>query len=107
LAFEKLTSLVGEWKGTQEGAQGDIKLTYILTANGSVLMEESQPAGEGTMITMFTVDRDQLIATHYRIARNQPQMVTKPITEPSANSLTFSLARVTGMKTPGDWHNTG
>ena len=106
-AFEKLTSLVGEWKGMQEGAQGDIKLTYTLTANGSVLMEESQPAGEGTMITMFTVDGDHLIATHYCIARNQPQMVTKPITEPSANSLTFSLSRVTGMKTPGDWHNTG
>jgi hypothetical protein len=23
------------------------------------------------------------------------------------NGLTFSLARVTGMKTPDDWHNTG
>ena len=33
------------------------------------------------------------IATHHCAAGNQPQM--------------FSLSRVTGMKTPGDWHNTG
>ena len=109
LAFERLASLVGEWKGVQEGAQAnnEIKLTYTLTANGSVLMEESQPAGEGTMITMFTVDGDHLIATHYCVAGNQPQMVTSTITEPFARSLTFSLSHVTGMKTPGDFHNTG
>ena len=105
LAFEQLASLVGEWKGVQGNTE--IKLTYTLTANGSALMEESQPAGEGTMITIFTVDGDHLIATHYCIAGNQPQMVTTPITEPLPKSLAFSLSHVTGMKTPGDWHNTG
>ncbi len=85
LAFEQLASLVGEWKGVQGNTE--IKLTYTLTANGSALMEESQPAGEGTMITMFTVDGDHLIATHYCIAGNQPQMVTTPITEPLPKSL--------------------
>jgi len=34
-------------------------------------------------------------------------MVTVTITESLAKSLMFSLSRVTGMKTPGDWHNTG
>ena len=105
LAFEQLASLVGEWKGVQGNTE--IKLTYTLTANGSALMEESQPAGEGTMITMFTVDGDHLIATHYCSMGNQPQMVTKPITEPSAKNLIFSLSRVTGLKTPEDFHNTG
>src|SRR5919202_6385105 len=104
LAFEHLTSLVGEWKGTQDGTE--MRLTYTLTANGSALMEEFR-AGETVMITMFTVDGDHLIATHYCSAGNQPQMMTKAITDPSAKSLTFSLAHVHGMKTPGDWHNTG
>src|SRR5919202_859714 len=104
LAFERLTSLVGEWKGTQDGRE--MSLTYTLTARGSALMEEFR-AGETVMVTMFTVDGDHLIATHYCSAGNQPQMMTKAITEPLAKSLTFSLARVTGLKTPGDWHNTG
>jgi hypothetical protein len=34
-------------------------------------------------------------------------MATKPITEASATNLTFSLLRVTGLKTPEDFHNTG
>jgi hypothetical protein len=103
-AFQRLASLVGEWKGTQ--GKTEIKLTYTVTADRSVLMEECR-AGKDTMVTMFTVDGDHLIATHYCTAGNQPQMVTPTITEPLAKSLTFSLSHVTGMKTPGDWHNTG
>jgi hypothetical protein len=104
LAFERLTSLVGEWKGAQDGRE--MKLTYTLTARGSALMEEFR-AGKTVMVTMFTVDGDHLVATHYCSAGNQPQMMTKAITDPSDKSLTFSLSHVYGMKTPGDWHNTG
>jgi hypothetical protein len=88
--------------------QGDteMKLIYTLTADGSALMEEFR-AAQSVMVTMFTVDGDHIIATHYCSAGNQPQMVTKAITEPSAKSLTFSLSRVTGLKTTADWHNTG
>jgi len=102
LAFERLTSLVGEWKGAQDGTE--MTLTYTLTADGSALMEEFR-AGKTVMVTMFTVDGDHLIATHYCSAGNQPQMMTKPITDPSAKSLTFELAHAYGMKTPDDWHN--
>ena len=56
---------------------------------------------------MFTVDGDRLIATHYCSAGNQPQMVTAAITESNSKTLTFSLVRVTGLKDPGDFHNTG
>ena len=105
LAFERLTSLVGEWKGVQ--GDTEIKLTYTLTANGSALMEELRPATGAPMVTIFTVDGDHIIATHYCSVGNQPQMMTKAITDPSAKSLTFSLSHVYGMKTPGDWHNTG
>jgi len=104
LAFERLTSLVGEWKGVQDGTE--MKLIYTLTADGSALMEEFR-AAQSVMVTMFTVDGDHLIATHYCSAGNQPQMMTGPITDPSARSLAFTLSRVTGMKTPQDWHNTG
>src|SRR2546430_7085272 len=48
-----------------------------------------------------------LFRSHYCSAGNQPQMMTGPITDPSAGSLAFKLSRVTGLKTPGDWHNTG
>ncbi len=104
-AFEQLSSLAGEWKGVQDGIA--ITLTYTLTADGSTLMEEFRPAKGPVMITMFTVDGDHLLATHYCSAGNQPHMSTRAIEDPHSKSLSFSLERVTGMKTPDDWHNTG
>ena len=102
--FKQLTSLVGEWEAVQEGVP--VKETYTLTANGSVLMSETKPADSQPMITMFTVDGDHLSATHYCVAGNQPQMITG-VPDDLDKGLTFSLERVTGMKTPDDWHNTG
>ena len=105
LAFEHLTSLVGEWKGVQDGTQFDV--TYTLTANGSALMEEFRPKNGPVMVTMFSVDGDRLLATHYCSAKNQPQMATEGIADPLAKSVVFSLVRVTGLNSPDDWHNTG
>src|SRR5947199_10045358 len=102
--FDRLALLKGKWKGEQNGVK--INLIYSLTANGSALMEEFRPESGPVMITMFTVDGDHLIATHYCSAKNQPQMVTSPITA-AQKPLAFSLARITGLKSPDDWHNTG
>ena len=59
------------------------------------------------MITMFTVDGDHLLATHYCSARNQPHLTTEAITALPTRQLRFTLERVTGMRSPDDWHNTG
>src|SRR5207247_7850991 len=103
-AFDRLATLKGEWRGEQEGVK--VSLIYTLTANGSALMEECRSESGPVMITMFTVDGDHLIATHYCSAKNQPQMVTSAITD-AQKPLAFSLARITGLKSPDAWHNTG
>ena len=105
LAFERLSSLVGQWQGVQDGTE--VHLAYALTANDSALMEEFRPKGGAMMVTMFTVDGDHLIATHYCSARNQPQMATEAIADPQSKSVAFSLVRITGLNKPEDWHNTG
>ena len=103
-AFVRLTSLKGEWKGEAFGVA--TTLTYTLTANGSALMEQCRPERGHEMITMFTVDDDHLIATHYCAAKNQPQMATSAITD-AQKPLAFSLVRITGLKSQDDFHNTG
>ena len=85
-AFDRLAALKGEWKGQTDGV--DTTLMYTLTANGSALMEQCRPDKGREMITMFTVDGDHLIATHYCSARNQPQMATAAITGTSGTSPT-------------------
>jgi len=103
-AFDRLASLKGEWKGEINGV--DTTLIYTLTANGSALMEECRPGKGPEMITIFTIDGDHLIATHYCSAKNQPQMATSTISD-AQKPLAFSLVRVTGLKSADDWHNTG
>src|SRR5216117_2544531 len=103
-AFDRLASLKGEWKGEINGV--DTTLIYTLTANGSALMEECRPEKGPEMITVFTIDGDLLIATHYCSAKNQPQMETPAVTD-AQKRLAFSLVRVTGLKSADDWHNTG
>jgi hypothetical protein len=105
LAFERLASLVGEWKGVLDGTETHV--TYTLIGSGSALMEEFRPKNGPTMVTMFSADGDRLLATHYCSAKNQPQMATERIADPLAKSVAFSLVRVTGLSSPDDWHNTG
>jgi hypothetical protein len=57
-AFDRLTSLKGEWKGEIDGIK--TTLIYTVTADGSALMEEFRPEKGPEMITMFTVDGDHL-----------------------------------------------
>jgi len=99
-AFDRLATLKGEAFGVPT------TLIYTLTANGSALMEQCRPEKGHEMITMFTVDGDHLIATHYCSAKNQPQMATAAIAD-ARRPLAFSLDRVTGLKSPDDFHNTG
>jgi hypothetical protein len=103
-AFDRLSSLKGGWKGQIDGI--NTTLIYTLTANGSALMEQCRPEKGSEMITIFTVDGDHLIATHYCSAKNQPQMATPAITD-AQKPFVFSLVRVTGLKSLDAFYNIG
>src|SRR2546422_881682 len=102
--FEKLISLVGEWEGTNMA--GHVKATYTLVSGGTALMERLQSANEPEMITLYSLDGDHLMMTHYCSAGNQPQMKTATITELNG-ALTFQAYQITGLKSPDDAHMMG
>ena len=102
--FERLKTLVGEWEGTNSA--GPVKATYTLVAGGSALMERLQSANEPEMITMYSADGDHILITHYCSTGNQPQMKTETMSG-GAEKYTFTLVRVTGMKTHDEGHMVG
>jgi hypothetical protein len=72
-AFEKLKSLQGSWTG--KGSEGQsLHVSFRVTSNGSAIMSEIQ-GPEDNMITMFHLDGDRLMMTHYCGSGNQPRMV--------------------------------
>jgi hypothetical protein len=103
-AFERLISLVGEWEGTNSA--GQVQATYTLVSGGTALMERLKSANEPEMITLYSLDGDHLLVTHYCSMGNQPQMKTATITE-LGSPLAFKIVQITGMKSPDEGHMTG
>ncbi|MGA7683683.1 MAG: hypothetical protein WCA58_01610, partial [Terriglobales bacterium] len=86
-SFHQLAALEGKWVG--KGSEGQpIEVTFRMTAGGSALMSEIHGEGHENMISMFHMDGDRLIMTHYCGAGNQPRM--KVVTA-DAKSVSFEF----------------
>lgn len=72
--FDKLKSLEGKWEGTSPDGNA-VEISYNLMSRGTALVEMLQPAAEPGMVTVYHMDGEKLMMTHYCSAGNQPRMV--------------------------------
>jgi hypothetical protein len=100
--FEKMKSLVGEWKGTSMDGK-PATVTYTLVSDNSALMERLVMGGESEMVTMYHPDGDHLMMTHYCSAHNQPRMRTQTVAA-EGKIITFDLVDVTNLSAPDAGH---
>jgi hypothetical protein len=103
-AFEKLKTLAGEWQGTVgERGKGEVgTVTYRLIANGSALAETLFAGTPHEMITLYHLDREKLVLTHYCAAGNQPKLALTKKSTPEL--LDFDFVSGTNMKSKKDEH---
>jgi hypothetical protein len=75
-AWKSLQTLVGQWNGTvkENGKETATHLEVRRTGDGSALMHWMDEGTPHEMVTMFHPDMDELLATHYCAAHNQPRM---------------------------------
>ena len=97
-SFDKLKTLVGTWEG--KTSKGTAQVTFRMTGGGSALMSEIN--GEEDMITMFHLDGDRLLMTHYCGAGNQPRMVGT--LSPDGKSVIFEFLDATNLSSPKAAH---
>ena len=98
-SFEQLKSLGGSWEG--KGSNGEpVQVSYRVTSNGSALMSEIK--GKEDMISMFNLDGERLLMTHYCAVGNQPRMVASP--SPDGKTITFQFLDATNLATPDAGH---
>ena len=76
-AFGRIKSLAGQWESV--GGKGEhSRISYEVISGGSAVMErftsDDMPHGSGEMITIYYLDRGELVLTHYCIAHNQPHL---------------------------------
>ncbi len=99
-AFESFKNLAGEWQGTD--ARGDdVRLVYEVTADGSAVLERFSNQQGMEMLTIYHLDGDRLLLTHYCVAGNQPRMHAKSI---SKDEVRFELLDATGLRRPDEGH---
>jgi hypothetical protein len=99
--FARLGALVGDWTGTFENGRTH-RVTYRLSAGGTVLVETWALAPGRESITIYYVDGDELLATHYCPQGNQPRL--RLISGTHQDRFDFALKDGSNLSVPGGWH---
>ena len=98
-AFTHLQAIAGQWEAPDKG----VRVSYQLVANGSTLLETYITPRGTTTLTVFHLDNDRLVATHYCAQGNQPRLVLSAANA-TARSFTFDFWDATNLKSPGQAH---
>lgn len=101
--FERLKTLEGTWIGRSTKGWTE-EVTYKVIAGGSVVMSLSFDAHPGEqMVTMYHLDGERLLLTHYCVAKNQPRLMATSVEE-NGRKVTFTFLDGTGMKSRDAGH---
>jgi hypothetical protein len=99
-AFEKLKTLAGSWQGAIMGIS--INFTIRAASSGTAILHEGNTDGGGPPnheITMFYMEGDRLLSTHYCDAGNRSRFEGKM--SPDGKAIEFSFLDVTGSTRGG------
>jgi phage tail protein X len=110
-SFEKLKSLAGTWEGPvtttpkQAAIEGQtMHVSLRVTSMGNTLMHEMTGAGQpDDPITMFYVDTNRLLLTHYCDAGNRPRMTGT--TSADGKTIEFEFLDIVGNMQYGHMHH--
>jgi hypothetical protein len=109
-SFDKLKTLAGAWEGkvtldAKDFAEGTdrIQVTLRVTSRGNALMHEMKGNSPDDPITMFYLDQDRLLLTHFCDAGNRPRMVGK--SSPDGKTVEFEFLDVAGKPQAEHMHH--
>jgi hypothetical protein len=99
--LEKLKALAGEWEAKTD--EGTTTVSYKVVSAGSCLLETMNHAKNADMITVYHLDGDRLMLTHYCTLNNQPRMRADGLSA-EGKKLTFKFVDATNLASPGEGH---
>jgi hypothetical protein len=101
-SWDRLKALVGTWQRAEAStpASKAFRIRYRLISADTVLVEEfGDPAKQPTQ-TVFHLDGDRLLATHYCAQGNQPRLRLRTGTD----ALVFDFLDATNLRSAADSH---
>ena len=103
-SFQTLKSLAGTWEG-KSVAGTPVHTSFQVTSGGATLIQMLTVTGWPEKPTLYHLDGQRVMLTHYCSANNQPRMVAAPVDKPGS-SLDFSLLDITNLARPEAFHMT-
>lgn len=102
--FEKLKKLAGTWVEADENGKPTDKVVSIIkvTAGGSAVQEVQFPDEPMEMVSVYHLDKGDLLMTHYCMLGNQPRMKADPASPP--NQIRWKFAGGTNLDPAKDTH---
>ena len=97
-AFEKLKTLAGTWQANLKGMPMNVTLRVTSSGN-AILHEGTSSAMPDDPITMFYLEGDRLLATHYCDSGNRPRMEGKM--SPDGKRVEFTFVDIAGSTQKG------
>ena len=94
--LERLKALEGEWIDVDGvfGTRGAVAVTYRVTSGGHSVVETFPVNTPGEMVTVYHLDGQDLLLTHYCSSANQPRMRSKGL---DGHTLTFDFTGGTNI----------
>ena len=92
-SFEQLKALAGSWEGSIDGQP--LQVSLRVTSKGNAILHEMKSAGPDDPITLFHLDGERLLLTHYCDAGNQPRMVAT--ISPDGKTIVFNFVDATNL----------
>ena len=93
-AFARLKTLVGEWEADTQ--MGKAHLSYEVIAGGTALVEKETAEKMPAMLTVYHLDGERLLLTHYCMAGNQPRMQVRAF-NPASGEVEFQFLDATNL----------
>ena len=107
-SFDTIKSLAGSWQGQvimnppiHDMGKANMEVSLHVTSRGNAMVHEMKEAGSPDdpakydhPVTMFYLDNDRLLLTHYCDAGNRPRMTAR--TSPDGKTVEFDFVDVSG-----------
>jgi hypothetical protein len=107
--FEEIKRLTGDWRSTKHGSSTVVNYTVI--ANGTTVVERWTMSPTRQSMTVYTLDGQRLIATHYCPQGNAPRLQYAHTDDGGAHHFVFfdgaNLQDPAGSHEHAFWIRTG
>jgi hypothetical protein len=100
--LDALKALAGTWEMKGDDDKPVPGVVYRVTSAGSAVMETLLPGTPKEMVTMYTMDGEDLVLTHYCAMGNQPHMKAAPDT--GTHSIAFTYVSGGNLKSRDEMH---